>query len=76
MSTAELHAAAALLDDRAQRIDAAADTLASRIATATWAGPAADRFRTTIIGRRNEMRAGADALRAAAHAMRLAGGRA
>ena len=57
MSSVELQAAAALLDDRAARVEASADVLAARFATATWAGPAADRFRATIIQRRNEMRA-------------------
>lgn len=68
----ELVAVAALFDDRAGRIEAAADVLAARAATATWAGPAADRFRALMVQRRNEMRAGAFALRDAAHALRLA----
>jgi hypothetical protein len=74
MTTADVHAVAALLDDRASRVDASADVLASRFATAAWSGPAADRFRTLMIERRNEMRAAADALRDAAHAMRLSSG--
>lgn len=72
-AAAEIHVIAALLDDRAARVDAAADVLASRFAVATWSGPAADRFRLVMIERRNEMRAGADALREAAHALRLGG---
>jgi uncharacterized protein YukE len=68
----ELHAVAALFDDRAARLEATADTLAARAATATWAGPAADRFRALMVERRNELRAGADALRTAAHTMRVA----
>ena len=67
-------AIAALLDDRAGRVDAAADLLAARFATATWSGPAADRYRALMIERRNELRAGADALRDAATVLRLAGG--
>ena len=54
----------------ASRLDSAADILATRAATASWAGPAADRFRLLMVERRNEMRLGADALRDAAHAMR------
>ncbi len=68
----ELHAIASLLDDRAGRVDAAADVLAVRFATASWSGPAADRYRVVMVERRNELRAGAEALRHAAHAMRLA----
>ena len=68
----EVHSIAALLDDRASRVDAAADVLAARFATATWSGPAADRYRALMIERRNELRAGADALRAAANALRVA----
>jgi hypothetical protein len=74
MSAAEAQAVAALLDDRAARVEASADVLAARFATATWAGPAADRFRAVVIQRRNEMRDGADALRAAAHAVRVSAG--
>ncbi len=69
---AETAAIAALLEDRAARVDAAADVLAARFATATWSGPAADRYRGLMIERRNELRAGADALRDAAHALRVA----
>lgn len=68
----DVHAIAALLDDRAARVDAAADVLAARFATATWSGPAADRYRGVMIERRNELRAGADALRNAANALRIA----
>jgi uncharacterized protein YukE len=70
--TQELHAAAALCDDRAARLEAAGDVLASRAVTATWAGPAADRFRLLMVERRNEMRAAALALRDAAATMRNA----
>lgn len=70
---AELHATAAILDDRATRLEASADVLAARFATATWAGPAADRFRVLMVQRRNDVRTAADGLRAAAHALRLAG---
>lgn len=66
----ELHATAALLDDRAARLEASADVLATRAATATWAGPAADRFRLLMVTRRSDLRLGATALRDAAHAMR------
>jgi hypothetical protein len=66
----ELHAAAALCDDRAARLEASADVLASRAVTATWAGPAADRFRLLMVERRNELRASAAALRDAAMTMR------
>ena len=66
----ELHAAAALCEDRAARIEASADVLATRAVTATWAGPAADRFRLLIVERRNELRAAAAALRDAAMTMR------
>lgn len=66
----ELHTAAALLDDRAARLESAADTLATRAATASWAGPAADRFRLLMVERRNELRVAAAALRDAAMAMR------
>ncbi|MBA2607735.1 MAG: hypothetical protein H0U92_02225 [Actinobacteria bacterium] len=68
----ELQATAALLDDRAARIESAGDVLATRAATATWSGPAADRFRLLMVERRNELRAGALALRDAAHAVRTA----
>jgi hypothetical protein len=68
----EVHAIAALLEDRAARVDAAADVLAARFATATWSGPAADRYRTLMMQRRNDLRAGADALRGAAQALRIA----
>lgn len=68
----ELQATAALFDDRAGRLEAAADVLATRAATATWAGPAADRFRLLMVDRRNELRLGATYLRDAAHALRLA----
>ncbi|MEY2399243.1 MAG: hypothetical protein QOJ00_2417 [Actinomycetota bacterium] len=68
----ELHATAVLFDDRAARLEAAADVLAARAATATWAGPAADRFRLLMVERRTELRNGALALRDAAHAMRAA----
>lgn len=73
-SNLEVHAVAALLDDRAGRVDAAADVLAARFATAAWSGPAADRYRNLMIERRNELRAGADVLREAATALRLSGG--
>ncbi|MEY2468873.1 MAG: hypothetical protein QOF21_1571 [Actinomycetota bacterium] len=63
---------AALLEDRAGRVEAMADTLAARAAAATWAGPAADRFRLLMVERRGAMRAGAMALRDAAHALRMA----
>ena len=66
----ELQAAAALCDDRAARLEASADVLASRAVTATWAGPAADRFRLLMVERRNELRASAAALRDAAMTMR------
>lgn len=69
---AEAQSIAALLDDRAARVDAAADMLAARFATATWSGPAADRYRNVMIQRRNELRAGADALRDAANSLRVA----
>ena len=72
----EVQSIAALLEDRAARVDAAADVLAARFATATWSGPAADRYRGLMIERRNELRAGADALRDAATALRLSGGHA
>lgn len=68
----ELQATAALFEDRAARLEAAADTLATRAATASWAGPAADRFRLLMVERRNELRVGAAALRDAAMAMRTA----
>ena len=68
----ELQATAALLDDRAARLEAAADVLATRAATATWAGPAADRFRLLMVERRNELRVACAALRDAAHALRAA----
>ena len=68
--TQELHAAAALCDDRAARLEASADVLATRAVTATWAGPAADRFRLLMVERRNELRASAMALRDAATTMR------
>ncbi|MEY2426114.1 MAG: hypothetical protein QOI61_1686 [Actinomycetota bacterium] len=67
----ELQAVAALLDDRATRIEAAGDVLASRAVTATWSGPAADRFRVLMVERRTEMRVAAAALRDAAQAMRV-----
>ncbi len=67
----ELHAVAALLDDRASRLDASGDVLAARTVTATWSGPLADRFRVLMVKRRNELRVAADALRDAAQAMRL-----
>lgn len=70
----DVHAIAALLDDRAARVDAAGDVLAARFATATWSGPAADRYRAVMVERRNEMREGADALRGAATALRLSAG--
>lgn len=72
-ASAQLHAVATLLEQRADRLDASADGLAARFATATWAGPAADRFRALVVQRRNDMRTGADALRAAAAAMRQLG---
>ena len=71
--TTELHTVAALIEDRAGRLEASADVLASRFAAAAWSGPAADRFRVLMVQRRNDLRAGADALREAAHAIRLAG---
>ncbi|HUR77974.1 MAG TPA: hypothetical protein VMZ22_08495 [Acidimicrobiales bacterium] len=74
MNAGELHSVASLFDDRAARLDASADVLAARFATATWSGPAADRFRVLMVQRRNDMRASADALREAAHALRLAVG--
>jgi hypothetical protein len=67
----ELHAVAALLDDRATRLEASGDVLASRAVTATWSGPAADRFRVLMVERRTEMRLAAAALRDAAQAMRV-----
>jgi uncharacterized protein YukE len=67
----ELHAVAALLDDRAGRLEASADALASRAVTATWSGPAADRFRLLMVERRNEARRAAAALRDAAAALRV-----
>ena len=69
---AEVQAAATLFDDRAARLEASADVVATRAATATWAGPAADRFRLLMVERRNELRLGAAALRDAAHALRSA----
>jgi hypothetical protein len=66
----ELHAAAALCEDRATRLEASGDVLATRAVTATWAGPAADRFRLLMVERRNELRAAAAALRDAALTMR------
>jgi uncharacterized protein YukE len=66
----ELAAVAALCDDRAARLEAAGDVLATRAVTATWAGPAADRFRLLMVERRNEMRTAAAALRDAAMTMR------
>jgi hypothetical protein len=66
----ELHAVAALCDDRARRLESQADVLATRAVTATWAGPAADRFRLLMVERRNELRAAAVALRDAATTMR------
>lgn len=74
MSTDEALAVAALLDNRAAQLDASADTLAARFAIATWSGPAADRFRALMVQRRNDMRAGADALRDAAHSLRITAG--
>ncbi len=71
-ASAELQSTAALFDDRAARLEATADLLATRAATASWAGPAADRFRLLMVERRNELRLGAAALRDAAHAMRIA----
>jgi hypothetical protein len=71
--TQELHAAAALCDDRAARLEAAGDVLAARAVTATWAGPAADRFRLLMVERRNELRAGAASLRDTAATMRAIG---
>lgn len=68
--TQELVAAAALCEDRAARLEASADVLATRAVTATWAGPAADRFRLLMVERRNELRAAAAALRDVAMAMR------
>ncbi len=68
----ELQSTAALFDDRAARLEASADVLATRAATATWAGPAADRFRLLMVERRNDLRLAAAALRDAAHAMRSA----
>lgn len=68
--TQELHAVAALCDDRAARLAASADVLATRAVTATWAGPAADRFRVLMVERRNQLRASAMALRDAATTMR------
>ncbi len=68
----EVALVAALLDDRAQRVEALADTLAARAATATWAGPAADRFRLLMLERRNAMRTAAMALRDAAHTLQIA----
>ena len=73
-AASELHATAALLEDRAGRLEASADVLAARAAPATWSGPAADRFRALMGERRNAMRAGADVLRQAARAMTAAGG--
>ena len=70
-AVSELQSTAALFDDRAGRLEAAADMLATRAATATWAGPAADRFRLLMVERRNELRLGAASLRDAAHALRL-----
>ncbi|HVV35357.1 MAG TPA: hypothetical protein VHC63_02055 [Acidimicrobiales bacterium] len=70
----ELHAVAALCDDRAARLEASGDLLATRAVTATWAGPAADRFRALIVERRNELRASAAALRDAAALMRATAG--
>lgn len=70
-TTHELHRLAALLDDRAGRLEAAADVVAARAVTATWAGPAADRFRTLMVERRNEVRLAAGALRDAARAVRF-----
>jgi hypothetical protein len=66
----ELHATAALCDDRAARLESQADILATRAVTATWAGPAADRFRLLMVERRNELRTAAAALRDAAMTMR------
>jgi hypothetical protein len=66
----ELHAVAALCDDRAARLESQADVLATRAVTATWAGPAADRFRLLMVERRNELRAAAASLRDAALTMR------
>ena len=71
-AASEVAATAALFDDRAARLEAAADVLAARAATATWSGPAADRFRTLMIERRNELRTASAALRDAAHAVRMA----
>lgn len=68
----EVALVAALLEERAGRVEAMADTLVARGAAATWAGPAADRFRVLMIERRDQMRVGALALRDAAHALRIA----
>lgn len=70
----EAHAVAAMCEDRAGRLEAAGDVLASRAVTATWSGPAADRFRMLMVERRNELRAAAASLRDTAATLRAAGG--
>jgi len=67
----ELVVVAALLEDRAARIEAVADLLAGRAAAAAWQGPAAERFRVTSADRRQQLRTAADGLRRAAQHARL-----